>query len=192
MRFQKGFSVLELMVTVGIIAIIGAVGMPAIDNFGDQENYQADVATIRGQFNYVRQLSLEDGSAYRIKIVNNDSDNRSTMEVWRAQGLNRYNVEYHKGTDPTCDEFGGSGDNGEKITEHTKILEHITIKKCTSTENNCTTVSADDNYFCFLPDGTAPESARGLIKSSSNAGNREEYLHFYHTGFFNNGNRMSE
>ena len=57
---EKGFSLLELMTTIGIIAIIGAVGFPAIDNFGDQENYEGDLATIRGQINYVRQLSLED------------------------------------------------------------------------------------------------------------------------------------
>ena len=34
---EKGFSVLELMTTIGFIAIIGAVGFPAIDNFGDQD-----------------------------------------------------------------------------------------------------------------------------------------------------------
>ena len=56
---EKGFSLLELMTTIGIISIIGAVGFPAIDNFGDQENYETDLATIRGQINYVRQLSLE-------------------------------------------------------------------------------------------------------------------------------------
>ena len=43
---EKGFSLLELMTTIGIISIIGAVGFPAIDNFGDQENYETDLATI--------------------------------------------------------------------------------------------------------------------------------------------------
>lgn len=185
---QKGFSVLELMVTIGVITIIGAVGMPAIDNFGNTENYQNDIATIRGQFNYVRQLSLEDGSAYRIKIVNDDDDNDATMEVWRATGLNRYNVEYHKTNNPGCDNFGGGG--GDKLNEHTKILEHLTIKRCTGVDGDCTTVSAANNYFCFLPDGTAPEDARAKMKASANAGNKEEFLHIYDTGFFNNGDRM--
>ena len=85
---EKGFSLLELMTTIGIISIIGAVGFPAIDNFGDQENYETDLATIRGQINYVRQLSLEDGNAYTIRIVNDTANTTADLEVWQAQGLN--------------------------------------------------------------------------------------------------------
>lgn len=188
MNFQRGFSVLELMVTIGVVSIIGAVGMPAIDSFGNTENYQNDIATIRGQFNIVRQLSLEDGSAYRVKIVNNEDDSNATMEVWRAKGLNRYNVEYHKTNNPGCDNFGGGG--GDKLSEYTKKLEHLTIKRCTGVDNACTAVTPSNNYFCFLPDGTAPEDARGEMQGSSNAGNKKEFLHIYDTGFFNNGDRM--
>ena len=54
MKRQKGFSILELMTTIGVLTLIGAVGFPAIDNFGDQENYENDLATIRGQVNIVR------------------------------------------------------------------------------------------------------------------------------------------
>ena len=96
MKRQKGFSILELMTTIGVLALIGAVGFPAIDNFGDQENYENDLATIRGQVNIVRQLALEDGNAYTIRIVNDTDANTAEMQVWQAQGLNRYNVEYHK------------------------------------------------------------------------------------------------
>ena len=39
---EKGFSLLELMTTIGVIAIIGAVGSPAIDNFGEQENFESE------------------------------------------------------------------------------------------------------------------------------------------------------
>ena len=56
---EKGFSLIELMATIGLIGVIAGVGFPAIDNFGDQENYETDLATIRGQINFVRQLSLE-------------------------------------------------------------------------------------------------------------------------------------
>ena len=72
---KNGFSILELMTTIGIIAVIGAVGFPAIDNFGEQENFENDLATIRGQVNYVRQLSLEEGNAYTIRIVNDNTNN---------------------------------------------------------------------------------------------------------------------
>ena len=187
---EKGFSLLELMTTIGIISIIGAVGFPAIDNFGDQENYETDLATIRGQINYVRQLSLEDGNAYTIRIVNDTTNTTADLEVWQAQGLNRYNVEYHKSTATKCSDFGGTNDKGTKLTELTKKLEHMTISRCTSTTGNCTKVSDSDNFFCFLPDGSSPENARGEMQSSSNAGGKKEYLHTYETGFFNNGTRM--
>ena len=187
---EKGFSLLELMTTIGIISIIGAVGFPAIDNFGDQENYETDLATIRGQINYVRQLSLEDGNAYTIRIVNDTTNTTADLEVWQAQGLNRYNVEYHKSTATKCSDFDGTNDKGTKLTELTKKLEHMTISRCTSTTGNCTKVSASNNFFCFLPDGSSPENARGEMQSSSNAGGKQEYLHTYETGFFNNGTRM--
>ena len=187
---EKGFSLLELMTTIGIISIIGAVGFPAIDNFGDQENYETDLATIRGQINYVRQLSLEDGNAYTIRIVNDTTNTTADLEVWQAQGLNRYNVEYHKSTATKCSDFDGTNDKGTKLADLTKKLEHMTISRCTSTTGNCTKVSDSDNFFCFLPDGSSPENARGEMQSSLNAGGKKEYLHTYETGFFNNGTRM--
>ena len=187
---EKGFSLLELMTTIGIIAIIGAVGFPAIDNFGDQENYEGDLATIRGQINYVRQLSLEDGNAYTIRIINDTTNNTADLEVWQAQGLNRYNVEYHKSTATKCSDFDGTNDNGTKLSDLTKKLEHRTISRCTSTTGNCTKVSTSNNFFCFLPDGSSPENARGEMQASENAGGKKDYLHTYETGFFNNGNRM--
>ena len=187
---QKGFSLLELMTTIGIISIIGAVGFPAIDNFGDQENYETDLATIRGQINYVRQLSLEDGNAYTIRIVNDTANTTADLEVWQAQGLNRYNVEYHKSTATKCSDFDGTNDKGTKLTDLTKKLEHMTISRCTSTTGNCTKVSASNNFFCFLPDGSSPEDARGEMQASENAGGKKDYLHTYETGFFNNGKRM--
>ena len=187
---EKGFSLLELMTTIGIISIIGAVGFPAIDNFGDQENYETDLATIRGQINYVRQLSLEEGNAYTIRIVNDTSNNKADLEVWQAQGLNRFNVEHHKSTSVKCSEFEGTNDKGTKINNLTKKLEHMTINKCNSITGNCTKVTAANNFFCFLPDGSAPEGARGEMQGSENAGGKKEYLHTYESGFFNNGTRM--
>ena len=187
---EKGFSILELMTTIAIVSIIGAVGFPAIDNFGDQENFESDLATIRGQINYVRQISLEEGNAYTIRIVNDTSNNTADLEIWQAQGLNRYNVEYHKSTATKCSDFDGTNDKGTKLTDLTKKLEHMTISRCTSTTGNCTKVSASNNFFCFLPDGSSPENARGEMQASENAGGKKDYLHTYETGFFNNGKRM--
>ena len=187
---EKGFSLLELMTTIGILAIIGAVGFPAIDNFGEQENFESDLATIRGRINYVRQLSLEDGNAYTIRIINDTTNNTADLEIWQAQGLNRYNIEYHKSTATKCADFDGTDDKGTKLTDLTKKLEHMTISRCTSTTGNCTKVSASNNFFCFLPDGSSPEDARGEIQASENAGEKKDYLHTYETGFFNNGKRM--
>ena len=193
---EKGFSVLELMTTIGFIAIIGAVGFPAIDNFGDQDNYESDLATLRGQFNIVRQLSLEEGNAYTIRVVNDTTANTADLEVWQAQGIYRYNVDYHKSTTTKCSDFAGSGDKvtitkGTKLNEYTKKLEHMTISRCTSTTNTCVKViNQNKNFFCFLPDGSAPENARAEIQASSNAGGKKDFLHTYQSGFFNNGKKM--
>ena len=193
---EKGFSLIELMTTIGIISLIGAVGFPAIDNFGDQENFETDLATLRGQINYVRQISLEEGNAYTIRIVNDNDNNTSELEVWQAQGLKRYNVEYHReddsANDPKCSRFDDEGGDlkGVKINNLTKKLEHMTINRCTSATGNCTKEVAANNFFCFLPDGSSPENARGEIQASGNAGGKKENLYTYESGFFNIGKQM--
>ena len=188
---EKGFSLIELMTTIGIITVIGAVGFPAIDNFGDQENFETDLATIRGQINFVRQLSLEEGNAYTIRVVNDTSNNTADLEVWQAQGLKRYNVEHHKSTSTKCSDFEGTNDKGTKINSLTKKLEHMTVSRCTLiTGSTCSKVTAANNFFCFLPDGSAPEGARAEIQASQNAGGKKDFFHTYESGFFNIGTRM--
>ena len=188
---EKGFSLIELMATIGLITVIAGVGFPAIDNFGDQENYETDLATIRGQINYVRQLSLEEGNAYTIRIVNDTSNNTAELEVWQAQGLNRYNVEHHKSTSVKCSEFEGTNDKGTKIDALTKKLDHMTISRCALITGNCTIKApVQNNFFCFLPDGSSPEGARAEMQASENAGAKKDYLNTYDTGFFNFGTRM--
>ena len=190
---KNGFSLLELIITVAVLSIIAGLGYPAIGNFGKVENYESDLAIIRGQINIVRQFALENGHAYRLRVVNDDGNNNSSLEVWRAQGLNRFNTEFHKSTNPPCSEFGNTDDNGIQETELTKELQYFTIKKCggaNNLEGNCSPVSAADNYFCFLPDGSSPENIKAIIEATSNAGNKSEFIHFYESGFFNNGERM--
>lgn len=191
---KNGFSVIELMATIGVIATIAAVGFPAIDNFGDQENYETDLATIRGQINYVRQISLEEGTAYSIRIVNDDTNNTADLEIWKASGADRFNVEYHKeniaANTPKCKRFGETENKGIAQPALTKKLEHMTIKRCTAIDGGCSHESVANNFICFLPDGSAPESLRLEIQASSNAGGKKDYLHTYQSGFFNNGKRM--
>ena len=78
---KNGFSLLELIITVAVLSIIAGLGYPAIGNFGKVENYESDLATIRGQINIVRQFALENGHAYRLRVVNDDANNNSSLAV---------------------------------------------------------------------------------------------------------------
>lgn len=191
---QKGFSILELLTVIGVISIVAGIGIPAINNFGVSENYQGDVAAIRSQFNYVRQLAIENGNAYRIKIVNNASKNTSSLEVYRDESLNRFNTNFHKKSSPPlhfpCTQFSGTGNTGVQMSEITKQLDHVTISKCSSLTGNCVAVSASNNFFCILPNATGPENARAEIQASNNAGARIDALNVYESGFFNIGKRI--
>jgi prepilin-type N-terminal cleavage/methylation domain-containing protein len=187
---QKGFSILELLTVIGVISIVAGIGIPAINNFGVSENYQSDVAAIRSQFNYVRQLAIENGNAYRIKIVNNISKTTATLEVYRDESLNRFNTNFHKNSSPPCSQFSETGNTGVQINDITKQLDHITISKCSSLTGNCTAVSAINNFFCILPDASGPENARAEIQASNNAGAKIDALNVYESGFFNIGERI--
>lgn len=189
-KSQKGFSVLELLVVIAVAGIVVGVGLPAISNFGVIENYQGDIAVVRSQFNYVRQMAMENGNAYRIKIVNNTNDNTSQLEVYEDQSLNRYNAQFHKESSPPCSQFSGSGNAGVKLDDLTKDLDHFNISKCTSLTGNCTAVTASNNFICILPDATIPTNARAEIQASKNAGSKKDFLHVYSSGFFNIGDRI--
>ena len=138
----------------------------------------------------MRQLSLEDGNAYTIRIVNDTTNNTADLEVWQAQGIHRHNVEHHKSTSTKCSDFDGTNDKGTKLNDLTKKLEHMIVKKCTNITGGCTAVSNANNFFCFLPDGSAPENSRAEIQASANAGSKKDFIHAYETGFFNTGSRM--
>ena len=189
-QMKNGFSLLELTITVAVISIIAAIGFPAINNFGKVENYEADLATVRGQINIVRQFALENGHAYRLKIVNDDTNSSSSLEIWKAQGLYRFDTEYHKSTNPPCSKFGGANNNGIIEIKLTKQLENFVIKKCDSLNGDCIPVSEIKNYFCFLPDGSSPENIKAYLGASGTAGGKTDVFHFYKSGFFNNGERM--
>ena len=86
-KFENGFSLIEALVTIGIISMVVGIGFPTIDNFGEQEHFETDLATIRGQVSYVRQLSLEDGNAYAIRIVNDTANISSDPEIPSARAM---------------------------------------------------------------------------------------------------------
>ena len=203
---RNGFSILELLVVIAVASIVVGIGLPAINNFGVSENYQGDIAVVRSQFNLVRQMAMENGNAYRILIVNNDSDNTARLEVYEDQTRNRFNKNFHSSATPPCSTFGGpnsttlimlgvtqtvnSNPGGIRLNNLTKNLDFFTIKKCTSLTGNCTSVTNANNYFCILPDATMPENARGLITASNRAGGKSDFLNVYSSGFFNIGSRI--
>ena len=187
---QKAFSVIELLVVIAVVSIVAAIGLPAISNFGVAENNENDKAIIRSQINYVRQLAIENGNAYRIKIVNNAINNSSQLEVYRDESLNRFNKQFHKISVPPCSQFSETSNEGFLISDLTKKAEHYVITKCDSLMGTCNAVTNSNNYFCILPDGSGAENTRAQIQSSKNAGSKILFLHFYETGFFNLGQRI--
>lgn len=191
-NIQKAFSILELLVVIAVVSIIAAIGMPAISNFGVSENYQGDEAVIRSQFNYVRQLAMENGSAYRIKIVNNTTADsfEAELEVYRDESINRFNTLFHKNSSPPCSQFSGDTMTGTKIEDATKKLEHMFLTKCTSLTGTCTSVTNANNFFCILPDASGPENGRAKLEAGARAGSKSDFLHIYESGFFNIGNRI--
>lgn len=188
--YEKGFSVIELLVVIAVVSIVAAIGLPAISNFGVSENNENDKAIIRSQINFVRQLAIENGNAYRIKIVNNTAKNSAELKIYRDESLHRFNKEFHKASNPPCSQFSGTGNLGVLVTELTKKAQNYIIQKCDSLNGNCNAVSSTNNYFCILPDGSGADNTRAQINSSKNAGSKIIFLHFYKTGFFNIGDRI--
>lgn len=92
MRKSRGFTLIEVMVTVAIVAILAAVGAPGLNDFLNANKVRAEAQRLSGLFSLARNHAVTHnqalivygtvtGSALDIDIYTDDGDATVTFET---------------------------------------------------------------------------------------------------------------
>lgn len=103
---KKAFTIIELLVTVGIIALLTAFMIPAFNNLGDREELDNEANRLAG-------LIIE---------------TRSYAQSPRTSGLSSYTVTVNKDTNDFLIKEGGTVINAGKITPDISLDASATIE----------------------------------------------------------------
>lgn len=85
-NLSKGFTLIEMLVTVGILAILTAITAPAMTPFVANQQLKALTQDLSDTLQLARSEALVNGSPYRILPVNNNWSNGWNLEFRLASG----------------------------------------------------------------------------------------------------------
>jgi len=130
---QKGFTLIELMIVVAIIAILAAIALPAYQNYVARSQVTAGLADIRGGVTAFEEL-VQRGSAANI----------TRAKIGLQTATTRCAIAVTNGADGniTCTLVGNPKISGKKV---------ILTRNSASGAFNCTSDAAAD----FKPQGCA-------------------------------------
>lgn len=68
-RIHKGFSLVELMVTVAVLAILATIGLPAFQGFIERHRMQSAVEAVYAQVQFLKSEAIKSSQNVNIRVV---------------------------------------------------------------------------------------------------------------------------
>jgi len=81
-----GYSTLELLLVLGLLALIVAVSLPALHRFYLQNQVSSTTTTIEAIFLRARMSALKEKIAYRVLVHDENATTPNTLELQRNEG----------------------------------------------------------------------------------------------------------
>ena len=184
---QKGFTLLELIIVVGIIGAIAIIATPNILSWNQSRTIQADLAAIKARIEFAQNNSVSEGRQIRLVLTNGNTGPVMTV---RSRSVNE--------NTPTNMNTPCSGNQSQNLANGYTENYNFGSTTVRSRHNNNgaiggrSYVAAPQNNnrynqnrstICFNSDGTS--SMGGFLLSNWNAGNTERYrIDIFQTGFY--------
>lgn len=146
-KSAKGFSLIELIVVIGLVAVLAAVASPYFMKFRYNTNLKEAVRAISGDIQLYKQKAVTENIGYRINF--NESTNEYTVQKETALNSGSYAnlttrkvAESYNGIILSDSSFSGGASHVTFNTRGTSTAGHVilTHNKTLSSANITTTV----------------------------------------------------
>lgn len=138
MAGRKGYTLIELMLTLGILVVVAGLSVPLVNNLFNSNKTTAALDQVRGALVKVRSLSMAEGRSYTFQIMENT-------------GRYKVDVDQESEMDVASDEPGKSWQ--AELPEGVIFVKQIGALQGTSTAPGG--VGSFEPLIVFHPDGTA-------------------------------------
>jgi len=135
LQTRKGFTVIELMVTLSITAILLSLGVPAFQDFSSRQRMNATISALHSDFLYGRSQAIYRNTQV-VACPGSPSGGCSESTDWTVGWI----IFSDSNTDR-------QHQDGEDLLRHTQGLDNIMIHSSIGRTN-----------FRFYPNGTTPGS----------------------------------
>jgi type IV fimbrial biogenesis protein FimT len=87
MFYQKGVSLIELMVTIGIVAVLAAVAVPSLSGFVDSVRLASTTTLLLADLNRARSEAIKRNRRVLVCVSNAGGTDCATTTAWAAGWL---------------------------------------------------------------------------------------------------------
>ncbi len=137
LKSAKGFSLIELLIVIALIAILAAIAAPNFSKYKDNANLKEAAREISGDIQLYKQRAVAENTRYRMvfDVDNNDyTVERDIGGVWnnvitdkKIGGENNNIIKVIGNTNTITFQTRGTSSAGTQIIRHEKRLSTATI-----------------------------------------------------------------
>jgi len=154
---ENGFTLMELMVTVGIMAILAAIAVPNFRAFSISSAAASQANNLLGMLNHARSEAAKRG----MKVVVCKSADGATCDVVAANGWEEGRIEF----------VDVDGDNIRTPATEALILAEPTLPNFTITGIPATAGNPEfTNYVSFFPSGASLVNGTLAVCNANSSG----------------------